>query len=156
MIRVAVIGTGYVGLVTGACLADFGNQVRCLDVDEAKIMRLRAGEIPFFEPGLEELVERNQRARRLEFDTDLDAATAECDILFITVGTPSRKDGAADLSAIFQVGDQIAAAARGYKVVVQKSTAPVGTARRLQAAMRKRAGRRATIDVASNPEFLRE
>ena len=156
MIRVAVVGTGYVGLVTGACLADFGNEVVCLDVDASKIARLSRGEIPFFEPGLEELVGRNAQARRLSFDTDLARATRWAELIFITVGTPPRKDGAADLSAIWAAGETIAKAANGYKVVVQKSTAPVGTARKLWKDLQKKAGRRATIDVASNPEFLRE
>jgi UDPglucose 6-dehydrogenase len=156
MIRVAVVGTGYVGLVTGACLADFGNEVRCVDVDAAKINRLDAGEIPFFEPGLEELVGRNAQAGRLSFTVDLAAAARWADVIFITVGTPPLKDGSADLSAIFAAGETIAQAVTGYKVVVQKSTAPVGTARLLGAALQKKAGRRATIDVTSNPEFLRE
>jgi UDPglucose 6-dehydrogenase len=156
MIRVCVVGTGYVGLVTGACLADFGNEVRCVDVDESKIARLGNGEIPFFEPGLEELVSRNREAGRITFATDLAAATRWADVIFITVGTPPKKDGSADLSAVFAVGEAVARAARGYKVVVQKSTAPVGTARKLWAALKKAAGRRAVIDVASNPEFLRE
>jgi len=156
MIRVAVVGTGYVGLVTGACLADFGNEVTCLDVDASKIARLKKGEIPFFEPGLEELVGRNAQAGRLVFDTDLAKATRWAEVIFITVGTPPKKDGSADLSAIWAAGETIAKAASGYKVVVQKSTAPVGTARRLWKDLQKKAGRRATIDVASNPEFLRE
>jgi UDPglucose 6-dehydrogenase len=156
MIRVAVVGTGYVGLVTGACLADFGNEVRCVDVDASKIARLAQGEIPFFEPGLEELVGRNAHAGRLSFDTDLGAATRWAEVIFITVGTPPKKDGSADLSAIFAAGETIAKAATGYKVVVQKSTAPVGTARKLWKELQKKAGRRATIDVTSNPEFLRE
>jgi len=156
MIRVAVVGTGYVGLVTGACLADFGNEVTCLDVDASKIARLKKGEIPFFEPGLEELVGRNAQAGRLMFDTDLAKATRWAEVIFITVGTPPKKDGSADLSAIWAAGETIAKAANGYKVVVQKSTAPVGTARRLWKDLQKKAGRRATIDVASNPEFLRE
>jgi UDPglucose 6-dehydrogenase len=156
MIRVAVVGTGYVGLVTGACLADFGNEVRCVDVDAAKIARLSAGEIPFFEPGLEELVGRNAQAGRLTFDVDLAQAARWADVIFITVGTPPKKDGSADLTAIFKAGETIAKAVTGYKVVVQKSTAPVGTARLLWTALQKKAGRRATIDVASNPEFLRE
>jgi UDPglucose 6-dehydrogenase len=156
MIRVAVVGTGYVGLVTGACLADFGNEVRCVDVDAAKIARLAAGAIPFFEPGLEELVERNAQAGRLTFDVDLAAAARWAEVIMITVGTPPKKDGSADLSAIFAAGETIAKAATGYKVVVQKSTAPVGTARRLWTFLEKKTGKRATIDVASNPEFLRE
>ena len=156
MSRIAVVGTGYVGLVTGACLADFGNTVRCVDVDAAKIARLGRGEVPFFEPGLEELVARSVRNGRLSFVTDLAEAARWAEAIFITVGTPPRKDGSADLSAVFAVGDAIARAVTGFKVVVQKSTAPVGTARKLQDAMRARAGRRSTIDVASNPEFLRE
>ena len=156
MSRIAVVGTGYVGLVTGACLADFGNTVRCIDVDAAKIARLSAGEIPFYEPGLEELVARTSQSGRLLFQTDLADAARWAEVIFITVGTPPQADGSADLSAVFAVGDVIARSVTGHKVVVQKSTAPVGTARRLQDAMRKRAGRRATIDVASNPEFLRE
>jgi UDPglucose 6-dehydrogenase len=156
MIRVAVVGTGYVGLVTGACLADFGNEVLCLDVDASKIARLKNGEIPFFEPGLEELVGRNAQAGRLKFDVDLAAATRWAEVIFITVGTPPKKDGSADLSAIWAAGETIAKAANGYKVVVQKSTAPVGTARKLWKDLQKKAGRKATIDVASNPEFLRE
>jgi UDPglucose 6-dehydrogenase len=156
MIKVAVVGTGYVGLVTGACLADFGNEVHCIDVDAGKIARLNAGEIPFYEPGLEELVARNRQAGRMTFATDLSEAARWADVIFITVGTPPRKDGSADLSAIFAAGETIAKAAKGYKVVVQKSTAPVGTARRLWQSLQKTAGRRAVIDVASNPEFLRE
>ncbi len=156
MSRIAVVGTGYVGLVTGACLADFGNEVHCVDVDAAKIARLAGGEIPFFEPGLEELVARHREAGRLRFDTGLADAARWADAIFITVGTPPKKDGAADLSAIFAVGDTIARATSAYTVVVQKSTAPVGTARRLWDRMKRAAGRRAAIDVASNPEFLRE
>jgi UDPglucose 6-dehydrogenase len=156
MSRIAVVGTGYVGLVTGACLADFGNRVRCVDVDAAKIARLEAGHIPFYEPGLEELVARSAASGRLAFDTDLAEAARWAEVIFITVGTPPLADGSADLSAVFAVGDTIARSVTGSKVVVQKSTAPVGTARRLQEAMRKRAGRRAAIDVTSNPEFLRE
>jgi UDPglucose 6-dehydrogenase len=156
MSRIAVVGTGYVGLVTGACLADFGNTVRCVDVDAAKVASLSQGTIPFFEPGLEELVARSAQSGRLSFGTDLAEAARWAEVIFITVGTPPKKDGSADLSAVFGVGDAIARAVTGAKVVVQKSTAPVGTARRLEEAMRKRAGRRATIDVASNPEFLRE
>ena len=156
MIRIAVVGTGYVGLVTGACLADFGNEVRGVDVDASKVARLSGGEIPFFEPGLEELVGRNRQAGRIEFDTDLADAARWADVIFITVGTPPKGDGSADLSAIFAAGETIAKAVSGYKVVVQKSTAPVGTARRLWKELQKKAGKRAVIDVASNPEFLRE
>jgi UDPglucose 6-dehydrogenase len=156
MSRIAVVGTGYVGLVTGACLADFGNDVRCVDVDATKVASLERGEIPFFEPGLEEQVARNFKAERLAFGTDLAAATRWADAVFITVGTPPKKDGSADLSAVFAVADAVARAATGYTVLVQKSTSPVGTARKLWAAVRKRAKKGVTIDVASNPEFLRE
>ncbi len=156
MSRITVVGTGYVGLVTGACLADFGNDVRCIDVDASKIERLARGEIPFFEPGLEELVARNYKAERLAFGTDLTAATRWADAVFITVGTPPKKDGSADLSAVFAVAEAVARAATGYTVLVQKSTSPVGTARKLWAAVKKKAKKGVTIDVASNPEFLRE
>ncbi|MGH7726481.1 MAG: UDP-glucose dehydrogenase family protein [Candidatus Eiseniibacteriota bacterium] len=156
MSRIVVVGTGYVGLVTGACLADFGNEVRCVDADASKIARLERGDVPFFEPGLEELVARHRESGRLRFGTSLADAAQWAEAIFITVGTPPRKDGGADLSAIFAVGDAIAKSVRGTKVVVQKSTAPVGTARKLWDRMKRAAGRRAVIDVASNPEFLRE
>ncbi len=154
--RIGMVGTGYVGLVTGACLADFGHHVTCADADAAKIERLQRGELPIYEPGLAELVERNREDRRLQFADDLTAVVGENDVLFIAVGTPARRDGAADLSAIFEVGEIVARHHGGRaKVVVSKSTAPVGTARRLWEAMRARAPK-ARIEVASNPEFLRE
>jgi len=153
---ITVVGTGYVGLVTGACLADFGNRVTCVDTDAAKVERLRGLELPFFEPGLPELVARNVREERLLFSSDLTAALKGAKVVYITVGTPPRRDGSADTSAIWAVARTVAQQLDGYALVVQKSTAPVGTARALQAYIRKHARRGAEFDVASNPEFLRE
>ena len=153
---IAVVGSGYVGLVTGACLADFGNTVTCVDSDAAKIERLHAGDIPFFEPGLPELVGRNMSEGRLRFSSDLGATLKGTKVVFITVGTPPRADGSADTSAIFDVAKTVARSRSGYTLVVQKSTAPVGTARSLLRFMKHYARRGAEIDVASNPEFLRE
>ncbi|HKA23530.1 MAG TPA: UDP-glucose/GDP-mannose dehydrogenase family protein, partial [Candidatus Eisenbacteria bacterium] len=156
MIRIAVVGTGYVGLVTGACLADFGNRVVCADVDASKIQSLEKGQIPFYEPGLEELVRRNVKEGRLAFSADVARAVGPAHVVFIAVGTPPAADGSADLSAVFAVGRLIAKElAGGYKVVVQKSTVPVGTARRLWEELKRHAGD-GGVDVASNPEFLRE
>jgi UDPglucose 6-dehydrogenase len=156
MEQITVVGTGYVGLVTGACLADFGNRVICVDSDERKIARLRALELPFFEPGLPEIVARNVTKGRLSFERDLTAALEGTRVVFITVGTPPRRDGSADTRAIYAVARAIARQLDGYKLVVQKSTAPVGTARDLIAFIRRHARRGADFDVASNPEFLRE
>jgi UDPglucose 6-dehydrogenase len=153
---ITVVGTGYVGLVTGACLADFGNRVTCVDTDADKIERLRALELPFFEPGLPDLVGRNVQEGRLRFDSDLVAALEGAQVVFITVGTPPRADGSADISAIYEVADVIARHLDGYQLVVQKSTAPVGTARHLRDHIARRAKRGAKFDVASNPEFLRQ
>jgi len=145
-----------VGLVTGACLADFGNPVTCVDQDEAKIERLSRREMPFFEPGLPELVTRNLNEGRLRFSSDLPTALKGSRVVFITLGTPPRHDGSADTRAIFEVAKLIAQNLDGYKLVVQKSTAPVGTARAVWRTMKRAARRGAGIDVASNPEFLRE
>jgi len=153
---ITVVGTGYVGLVTGACLADFGNNVTCIDSDAAKIERMKALELPFFEPGLPEIVARNFNEGRLHFSSDLPAAVRASKVVFITVGTPPRADGSADTSAIYAVAKVVAQNLDGYKLIVQKSTAPVGTARDLVGWMRKWAKRGAEFDVASNPEFLRE
>ena len=154
--RIAMIGTGYVGLVSGACFSEFGIEVACVDKDAAKIAALRAGKIPIYEPGLEELVERNAKAGRLTFTTDLAAAVAGAEAVFIAVGTPSRRgDGHADLTYVFAAAEEIAKALTGYAIVVLKSTVPVGTGRNV--AERIRAARPgADFDVASNPEFLRE
>jgi UDPglucose 6-dehydrogenase len=156
LLKITVVGTGYVGLVSGACMADFGNRVVCVDSDPAKIERLRALEVPFYEPGLQDLVARNVQEGRLTFETDLEAALPKSKVVFITVGTPPREDGSADTSAIYAVAKTIAQNLDGYMVVVQKSTAPVGTARHLAQYMRRYAKRGAEFDVASNPEFLRE
>ncbi len=156
MYTLTVVGTGYVGLVSGACLADFGNNVICVDSDASKIERLKALELPFFEPGLPEMVQRNVNEGRLHFTTDLPSAVKESKVVFITVGTPPRADGSADTSAIYAVAKTVAQNLDGYTLVVQKSTAPVGTARDLYGWMKKYAKRGAEFDVASNPEFLRE
>ena len=156
MFDITVVGSGYVGLVTGACLADFGNNVTCVDNDAAKVERMKALELPFFEPGLPEIVARNFNEGRLHFSSDLAAAVRSTKIIFITVGTPPRADGSADTSQIYAVAKVIAQNLNGYKLVVQKSTAPVGTARDLGVWMAKWAKKGAEFDVASNPEFLRE
>jgi len=154
--NLTVVGTGYVGLVSGACLADFGNNVTCVDADSAKVERLKALELPFFEPGLPELVARNVNEGRLHFTSDLKGALQDADVVFITVGTPPRADGSADTSQIYAVAKTVAQNLDGYTLVVQKSTAPVGTARDLYSWMAKFAKKGAQFDVASNPEFLRE
>ena len=152
--RIAVVGTGYVGLVTGTCLADSGNAVTCLDIDVAKVARLQAGEVPIYEPGLEELVARNRRAGRLVFTTDTAAAIGPADMVFLAVGTPPAADGSADLSALWAVVDAIAPHLGERAVVVTKSTVPVGTCAGIERRLRERTGR--DCRVASNPEFLKE
>jgi UDPglucose 6-dehydrogenase len=154
--KIAMVGTGYVGLVSGACFSEFGWDVVCVDLDAEKIKMLEAGEMPIYEPRLDDLVARNVAGGRLTFTTDLAAAVSGADAVFIAVGTPSRRgDGHADLSYVFQAAEDIARHADGYTVVVTKSTVPVGTGRevgrRIQAAAPN-----ADIDIASNPEFLRE
>jgi UDPglucose 6-dehydrogenase len=154
--RIAMIGTGYVGLVSGACFADFGHQVTCVDKDAGKIEALHRGEIPIFEPGLDALVASNVKARRLDFTTDLTGPVAEADAVFIAVGTPSRRgDGHADLSYVYAAAKEIAGSIDGFTVVVTKSTVPVGTGDEVERIIRDA---RPGIDVAvvSNPEFLRE
>src|SRR5260221_6440489 len=154
--RIAMIGTGYVGLVSGACFADFGHQVTCVDKDTDKIASLRRGEIPIFEPGLDALVASNVKAGRLDFTTDLAAPVAEAEAVFIAVGTPSRRgDGHADLSYVHAAAREIAAAIRGFTVVITKSTVPVGTGDEVEALIRE-TNSSADVAVASNPEFLRE
>src|SRR5215472_1321162 len=154
--RIAMIGTGYVGLVSGACFSEFGVSVTCVDKDVGKIARLKQGEIPIYEPGLDQIVDSNVRAGRLDFTTDLAAAVKGADAVFIAVGTPSRRgDGHADLSYVFGAAEEIASALTGYTVVVTKSTVPVGTGRRVAEIIRKTRPE-AQFDVASNPEFLRE
>ena len=150
------MGAGYVGLVSGACFSEFGADVVCVDVDEGRVRRLEAGEIPIYEPGLDDLVERNVRSGRLRFGTDVAGAVPEADLVFIAVGTPSRRgDGHADLSYVFDAAREIALNLTGYTVIVDKSTVPVGTAREVARTIRQ-ANPQADFDVASNPEFLRE
>ncbi|SDF29154.1 UDP-glucose dehydrogenase family protein [Thalassobaculum litoreum] len=154
--RIAMIGTGYVGLVTGACFSEFGVDVVCVDKDEEKIRRLKAGEIPIFEPGLDDLVANNVKAGRLSFTTDLAEGMKGCDAVFIAVGTPSRRgDGHADLSYVYAAAAEIADNMDRYTVVVTKSTVPVGTGREVERIIRQRRPD-GDFDVCSNPEFLRE
>ena len=154
--RIAMIGTGYVGLVSGACLSEFGHEVVCIDKDAGKIADLNKGKVPIFEPGLDEVVAVNARAGRLSFTTELGQAVPQADAVFIAVGTPSRRgDGHADLSFVFGAAEEIARAMTGYAVVVTKSTVPVGTGRKVEEIIRK-IRPDAEFDVASNPEFLRE
>jgi UDPglucose 6-dehydrogenase len=156
MYRISVIGSGYVGLVSGACLADFGNEVICVDKDKEKVERLGRLDIPFYEPGLVEVVERNVHERRLSFSDNLPESVERTPIVFIAVGTPSGPDGAADLNAVFDVAREIALSMQGYRLVVQKSTVPVGTGRRVRETIAKHLKGDHPFDVASNPEFLRE
>ncbi|UCC57202.1 MAG: UDP-glucose/GDP-mannose dehydrogenase family protein [Gammaproteobacteria bacterium] len=154
--NVAMIGSGYVGLVSGACFAEFGASVTCIDVDGEKIEQLNAGKIPIYEPGLDDLVARNVAAGRLAFTTDYDPAIGNADLVFIAVGTPTRRgDGHADLVYVFESARQIARHLSGYTVIVDKSTVPVGTARQVERIIREE-NPQADFDVASNPEFLRE
>ena len=154
--KIAMIGTGYVGLVSGACFAEFGPDVTCVDVDAAKIARLLNGEIPIYEPGLHDLVAKGIQSGRLSFTTDLAHAVSEADAVFIAVGTPSRRgDGHADLRYVEAAAIEVAKSLKGYTVVVTKSTVPVGTGRRVAELIRG-ANPTAEFDVASNPEFLRE
>ena len=157
--KITVIGTGYVGLVTGTCLAEVGNEVLCLDVDTKKIETLKAGGIPIYEPGLEDMVRRNVAAGRLSFTTDAEASVAFGQIQFIAVGTPPDEDGSADLQYVVAAARTIGRHMSDYKLVVDKSTVPVGTADRVRAALTEELAKRgATIEfnVASNPEFLKE
>ena len=153
--NICMVGTGYVGLVTGTCLADFGMHVVCIDIDEEKIRSLQSGKIPIYEPGLEELVAKNERAGRLRFSTDLKKAVEESLAIFIAVGTPPLPDGSPDLSYVRQVAESIAEHANSYKVVVTKSTVPTGTGKMIEEILRGRNGKQ-EFSVVSNPEFLRE
>ncbi len=155
--KIAMIGAGYVGLVSGACFSEFGFEVLCVDNDAAKVERLKAGEIPIYEPGLDHMVISNARQGRLHFTTDLKSAVAAADVVFIAVGTPGRRDrdGAVDMGYVDQAAVEIAEAMDGFTVVVTKSTVPVGTARRLSAMIEK-ANPDAEFAMAANPEFLRE
>jgi len=154
--RIAIVGAGYVGLVSGACFADFGHQVTCVDKDASKISALQRGKIPIFEPDLERLVQSNVKNGRLDFDTDLAGPVREADAVFIAVGTPSRRgDGHADLSYVYAASREIAAAVDGFTVVITKSTVPVGTGDEVERIIRE-TNPSADVAVASNPEFLRE
>ena len=152
--NIAVVGTGYVGLVTGTCFAETGNQVICVDVDEEKIEALKGGTVPIFEPGLTELVVRNQADGRLSFTTDLAMAVAESRIIFVAVGTPSREDGLPDVTALEQVCEGIAQCIKDYRILVLKSTAPIGTAEAI--GERLKLVTDVPFDIVSNPEFLKE
>ncbi|MEE8574658.1 MAG: UDP-glucose/GDP-mannose dehydrogenase family protein [Thermodesulfobacteriota bacterium] len=154
--QICVVGTGYVGLVTGTCFADFGVNVTCVDIDKEKIDSLNGGEIPIYEPGLNELVRKNVSQGRLKFTTDLDSAIRSALVVFIAVGTPPKADGGADLKYIDQVARSIAANLNGYKVIVTKSTVPVGTGARVEKIINEEQSGGHAFDVASNPEFLRE
>ncbi|MHC4922910.1 MAG: UDP-glucose dehydrogenase family protein [Planctomycetota bacterium] len=152
--KIAVVGTGYVGLVAGTCFAETGNQVLCVDNDQEKVEGLKQGRIPIYEPGLEELVRRNVAEERLEFTTDLQHAVEESLILFIAVGTPAGEDGSSDLSAVLAVARDIGKNMNGYKIIVDKSTVPVGTAQKVTEAVKSQTEH--PFDVVSNPEFLKE
>src|SRR5919112_451257 len=152
--KIAVVGTGYVGLVAGACFAESGNDVICVDKDAAKVNMLRRGKVPIYEPGLEELVRRNKSEGRLVFTTDLPKGVRAADVIFIAVGTPQGEDGSADLRHVMNVSRDIAKAMNGYKVIVDKSTVPVGTAEKVREVIRRETTH--PFSVVSNPEFLKQ
>ncbi|PYQ12377.1 MAG: UDP-glucose 6-dehydrogenase [Acidobacteria bacterium] len=152
--RIAVVGTGYVGLVVGTCLAENGNTVVCVDNDEGKIAALRRGEMPIYEPGLDEMIPRNVAEERLSFSTDLAAAVRASEIVFIAVGTPQGEDGSADMTHVLAVAEGVGRAMNGYKVLVNKSTVPVGTARRVREVVSRLTSH--PFSIVSNPEFLKE
>lgn len=156
MKHIGVIGTGYVGLVTAACLAELGNRVICADNDKQKIAKLKKGAVPFFEPGLDEILAKNRKARRLVFTSTIRDVTRLSEIIFICVGTPSRPDGSADLSAVEKVASEIARAMTEYKIIVEKSTVPAETGIKIRKTIEMASGPNASFDVVSNPEFLRE
>ncbi|MBD3863145.1 UDP-glucose dehydrogenase family protein [Olleya marilimosa] len=152
--KIAVIGTGYVGLVTGTCLAETGNEVLCIDIDQEKVKQMQSGEVPIYEPHLDVLFERNIKANRLKFSTSLEEGLEHGDIIFLALPTPEDEDGSADLKYILGVADNIGKLIKDYKVIVDKSTVPVGTSDKVHAAISKNAT--VDFDVVSNPEFLRE
>jgi UDPglucose 6-dehydrogenase len=154
--HIAVIGTGYVGLVTGACFAEFGVEVTCVDVDETKIDKLQKGIIPIYEPGLDTIVEKNSHAGRLHFTTDIKKAVEDALVVFLAVGTPPKEDGSPDMSYYQQAAKDVAEAMNGYKVLVTKSTVPIGTGKWLRKFVSENLTARTEFGVASNPEFLRE
>lgn len=154
MKKIAVVGTGYVGLVTGTCFAETGNDVVCVDIDVAKVNRMRNGEVPIYEPHLDVFFERNIREKRLRFTTDLDEAIQDAEIIFLALPTPPGEDGAADLRYVLGVAEELGKKIKSYKVIVDKSTVPVGTAEKVRIAVAKNAT--VEFDIVSNPEFLRE
>src|ERR1700690_561726 len=154
--HIGVIGTGYVGLVTGACFAEFGISVTCIDKDPDKIRALKKGNVTFYEPGLEALVKKNIKNGRLKFSTKTSDAVDSSLVIFIAVGTPPRGDGSADVRHVEEVAAEVAGAIKGYKVIVMKSTVPVGTGARLREVISKRLREQVDFDIVSNPEFLRE
>ena len=157
--NIAIVGTGYVGLVSGTCFAEMGVNVTCVDVDEAKIQGLLNGEIPFYEPGLKEMVARNHSEGRLNFTTDISTCIDNVEVVFSAVGTPPDEDGSADLQYVLAVARSFGQNIKKYTVLVTKSTVPVGTAKKVKQVIREELGKRGTdipFDVASNPEFLKE
>ena len=153
--NISIIGTGYVGLVTGTCFAETGNRVTCVDIDEKKVAAMRSGHVPIFEPGLEVLFDRNTKNERLSFTTDIQSAVKSAEIIFLALPTPPGEDGAADLSYVLNVAQQLSEMIDRYTVVVDKSTVPVGTAEKVEAILSKKLDK-SLFDVVSNPEFLRE
>lgn len=157
--KIGIIGTGYVGLVQGVIMADFGSNVICMDIDENRIKKLQIGEIPIFEPGLKELLLKNIKEKRISFTTDIKKVVEESEVLFIAVGTPANEDGSADLHYILEVAENIGTYINGYKVIVDKSTVPVGTGKLVRETIEKKLNQRKqkiSFDIVSNPEFLRE
>ena len=157
--KIAVIGTGYVGLVQGIIMSEFGSEVICVDKSQEKIEILNKGELPIYEPGLAELLHKNQKAKRISFTTDIEKAIKKSEVIFIAVGTPAMEDGSADLSAVLNVAEEIGEYINSYKVIVDKSTVPVGTGRKVINIIKEKIKNRnenIDFDVVSNPEFLRE
>ena len=157
--KIGVIGTGYVGLVQGVIMADFGSNVICMDINEDRIKKLQVGESPIFEPGLKELLLKNIKEKRISFTTDIKKVVEESEVLFIAVGTPANEDGSADLHYILEVAENIGTYINGYKVIVDKSTVPVGTGKLVRETIEKKLNQRKqkiSFDIVSNPEFLRE
>ncbi|MDO8733619.1 MAG: nucleotide sugar dehydrogenase, partial [Elusimicrobiota bacterium] len=154
--KIAVIGTGYVGLTTGVCFSEIGHIVICVDNDKTKIALLKKNKVPIYEPGLEAILKKNVQNKRLSFSTNIKEAVKKSDVIFISVGTPPREDGSADLSYIENVASEIAKNMNGYKLIVDKSTVPVETGEKVEMTIKRNLKKNIPFDVASNPEFLRE